>query len=1095
MLYRSEVFKNMKMNVSRFILFAKEKSSAFLLFFLLINTFSSLDASLKPLNQPEKPLVSKDATKKVLFNNLPSVASIIYEHYYDPKRIDPERMLLAALQTLSVKISKLVIELPPSLKIKDMESAESKLKVSSENKKSEPSKTTEFEEIDVNFSETPPAVSNDKENKETLVLKLANKSASFKYEPLTSIWGLIFFLKDILNYVEEEIQTQGITEKSKIGIEKIDLKELETLLINAILQTLDPHSSFYDEKRSGDLKMTSEGNFGGVGFILTIAKDGYLTVISPLDNTPAFKAGIKPNDKIIEIAGRSAVGLGIEQAVDLLRGEPGTSVAITIDRNGTKLEINLTRAIIKVESVFYALLDDNIGYLKIKSFQGKTSEDVKNAILDMKKKSKNKLNGLILSLEGNPGGLLSEAVSLASLFIADGEIVSTKGASESSKQVEVAKGKEIDTNLKIVVLVDEGSASASEIIAAALKYRNRAIVIGKTTFGKGSVQLLFNFPSDNNEVKSDKTRFSDLMNKMLKLTIAEYKVNDESIQTYGVTPDIKTNDVYVSKNNIKLFPDISRREVDLDAHLIAENERKEESSFSIDYLASTNEENENEQKLEINKINVNKLKENFTVKFAYNILKQSNSVQRNKLLEEAKKVALKLASEEESKIIAALKKQKINWTVGEDVPGNKKLSYTIVSNKPVKGGDKLKVVLKVKNTGDKTLYRVNGLTHSDTPLFDNREFLFGKVDPLEEIERSLEIEIPKDVVSRKDYFKVELRDYALSKIDELNVPITIEGLKRPRIAHTIFVDSSKLSVSDKSGAHNEVDLVVWLKNVGEGKSFEPTVLLRNEEGDNLFLKSGRQSVKELLPGQTVALHFPFEVRKNNEHPYIDFEVQIIDREIHDVWRDKVRIELGKLLISDKKTNLFVMPKANNTFLYSTLNDEEKVASLKSSAVLNVLKEREKDYLVKVLDDVVGFIKKTDVQPVNDKNLHKKKNDKTSYELVFNRIPAKIDLKLNEGLGFTKENQSKVFVDLSDAAKVSEVLMYVNGKKVLYKDLASNLNNPQYKFFHTVELIPGINNISVFAKEDDYFGEFGHATIYFDNKNIFTQERKKEAISN
>ncbi len=997
-------------------------------------------------------------SKSLLFNILPKVGLIVNENYVDPKRIDLSKMLVSMLSTAESKISKLVIKLPKSLQ----EIA---------HKQNKNSKSVESVISDSSMSQEPK----EQVEKEFVILEMGNSKTSLEYEAPKSIWGLIFFMRDVLNFIEEQIKKQNVTEKSRGSTEPINLEDLEVSITNAMLETLDPHSFYLDSKRAKELTVTTKGEFGGIGIVISV-KDGFLTVISPVDNTPASLVGVKAKDKIIQIDDTSAINMDLNDAVNMLRGEPGSKVRITVERENAPKPIELTmkRAIIKVDSVNYSLLNNEIGYLRIKAFQGQTGDDVKAAVLAMKKSSKNKLNGLILDVRDNPGGLLREALSISDLFLDGGEVVSTKGALESSKQVEMASKGQIDANLKIVILTNAGSASASEIIAGALKYRDRAIVIGERTFGKGSVQMLFDFEKD----------------ATLKLTVAQYFApEDRVIQTFGIEPDITLNEVHASKlENMSIFPNLSFREADLDAHLLADKFREEKPLFVLKYLMPESK-NEKEN-YSNNKPDVNVLKKDFNVKLSMEILAAAKNPLRAPMLAEAEKVAKKLSLEEEKKIIEALKKHKIDWSVGSEQTKNKNISYKITDNKSVLGGEKLKVSIKIKNTSDKPLYQVHGITASKTPLFDHREFLFGKLDPNQEIERSLEFEIPKDVVSRKDYFSVEIRDNSLTKIKDINVPLDIVGLKRPRLAHMIFLeDANSLDADGKLQVNEDVNLVLWLKNVGEGKAFEPTVLVRNQSGSKLFLKTGREQSKALLPNEETSMRFSFKVTEPTDA--IDFELQIFDSQIRDIWRDKIKLNVSDSKDKTTLANTWLTPSTKSIDLFMLNNNtEEKIASISEGAFLQAIREDDKKYMVKVVDNLIGFVKKTDVKNIAAPKAEQK-NSAGAYLVNYNRFPPKIDLKFADNKGFSRDKKGVVVAEISGPAKVNEVLMYLNGKKVLYKQVEKY--SGQTKITQEIELVPGVNNISLLAREDDYFGQLQNITVFYDDAKESMFVKPKEEI--
>ena len=991
--------------------------------------------------------------QSALFNNLPRVALLVKEQYVDPSRINSDAMLASILEVLELNISKLVISLP-----KPLADALEKSKKGEEARQSEPKSDT----------------------KEQIILDLGGTKKAFDYEPQRSIWGMTFMIRDIFKFVESEAKKQKLSEKYKSGEEPIDWEKIEYAAINAMLSTLDPHSAFLEPKYARDLTLTTKGEFGGVGIVISV-RDGFLTVIAPIDGTPAALAGVKAKDRIVKIDEDSAINMPLEDAVSKLRGLPSSTVRISVQRANTskELDFELKRSIIKVDSVAYALLDNNIGYVRIKAFQGNTASDVQAAILDMKQKSKNKMPGIILDMRDNPGGLLREAVSISDLFLSGGEVVSTQGAQKESRQVEMATPGQIDEKLKIAVLINGGSASASEIVSAAIKYggprennpdEGRGILIGDSpTFGKGSVQMLFDFPSLNT---SEDKNAQLVQPAALKLTIAQYYApQGRIIQTVGVKPDIMLVPVHADKpKEISLFQSSSRREIDLDAHLAADKNREEKSLAQINFLAPPRDEEANEY----GKLNKDKLKSEFAIKVASDFILNSPGPSRKELLAVTDKVKTKLNKLEQKKIVDALKKYHIDWSAGKSLSNKSGLKITLSSNNPVIAGEKLKVSLKAKNISKEPIYQVHGITHSKTDIFDQREFLFGKLNPGQEIERSLEFDIPKDVIARKDLMKVELKDIGQEKISELNIPLSIKGLERPRFAHMVYLDEEK----SKDG--EEYELVVWLKNIGEGKAYEPTVLLRNDSGSKIFLKTGREKGQELLPNEESSMRFSFRVKEPTDKA--EFELQIFDGQMHDVWRDKLSIPVHTHK-SENKNNIISKNKiiSEQVKLYSEPKSEAQVlATLQPGLSCTAVRELPDYYLVKIDNNLTGFVKKSalkDSSQVSDNP----PNKRNLYIVNYERVPSRVDLRFGDSLGWTVNSSGELNAQINNAERVSEVLLYVNGKKVLYKALpkAQAIQN----ISHVINLKPGMNIISLVAREDSSYGQRDSITVFYDDQKL------------
>ena len=306
-------------------------------------------------------------------------------------------------------------------------------------------------------------------------------------------------------------------------VDEVSDKELIEAAINGMLTSLDPHSAYLPDDNFKKMQVQTSGKFGGLGIEVTM-QDGFLKVVSPIDDTPADKVGIQPEDLIVSVDGESIVGVTLTQAVEKLRGEIGSEVTVIIQRAEQEpFEVSLIRDEIKIRSVRHRLYE-NIGYIRITTFSEQTSPGLLKSLEELQAEGETPLQGLILDLRNNPGGLLSEAIKVSDAFLERGEIVSTRGRGETDIQHAYARPGDISDGLPIVVLINSGSASASEIVAGALKDHSRAILMGTRSFGKGSVQTIQPMPGHG----------------AIRLTTARYFTpSGISIQAKGIEPDIE----------------------------------------------------------------------------------------------------------------------------------------------------------------------------------------------------------------------------------------------------------------------------------------------------------------------------------------------------------------------------------------------------------------------------------------------------------------------------------------------------------------------------------------------------------------------------
>ncbi|MDS4042968.1 MAG: S41 family peptidase [Candidatus Competibacter sp.] len=341
-------------------------------------------------------------------------------------------------------------------------------------------------------------------------------------------------------------------------VEPVKDKDLLENAIRGMLSNLDPHSAYLDAEAFQDLQIGTSGEFGGLG-IEVGQEDGFIKVIAPIDDTPAQKAGIRAGDLIIRLDDTSVKGMPLSDAIQRMRGKPNTPITLTIVREGVRkpLKIKLVREIIQVRSVKSRLLEPGFGYLRITQFQAKTAPNLRQSLQELEQQNKGPLRGLVLDLRNNPGGVLNGAVDVADDFLEDGAIVQTKGRGNGSDQSYKATPGDLLKGAPMVVLVNSGSASASEIVAGALQDHRRALVVGERTFGKGSVQTIL--PLGNGTA--------------VKLTTARYYTpNGRSIQAAGIEPDIKLKSLKIGADD-GADPEFIK-ESDLTGHLRNDREDK-----------------------------------------------------------------------------------------------------------------------------------------------------------------------------------------------------------------------------------------------------------------------------------------------------------------------------------------------------------------------------------------------------------------------------------------------------------------------------------------------------------------------------------------
>ena len=367
-------------------------------------------------------------------------------------------------------------------------------------------------------------------------------------------------LEDLRTFTEafHQIRTNYVNEVSD--------QELLEYAINGMLSGLDPHSSYLNKTDYLLLQESTSGEFGGLGLEVTM-ENGFIKVVSPIDDTPAYRAGIQAGDLILKIDNKAVKGLKLDDSIDLMRGKKGSKVSLTIIREGMDkpLDITLKRDVIIIKSVKSRLLEKKYGYLRIAQFQNKTAKDVKTHIEKMLDDTNNQLQGLIIDLRNNPGGILNAAIDISDTFLTEGIIVYTEGRTNESKEEFHATNNALLKDKPIVILINSGSASASEIVAGALQDHNRAVIAGTTSFGKGSVQVILPLPRE----------------RAIKLTTARYYTPlGRSIQAEGIKPDIKIQSAKLTfiKDTLEI------KEANLSKHLKNKNKEKTAKNKESDPL-------------------------------------------------------------------------------------------------------------------------------------------------------------------------------------------------------------------------------------------------------------------------------------------------------------------------------------------------------------------------------------------------------------------------------------------------------------------------------------------------------------------------------
>lgn len=971
------------------------------------------------------------------------VVLLVKEQYVEPGRIQPKEMLRAALDAVEKGVPEVLVE-----------------------------------DVDDN------------------TLKVAIGTAAgieeriFDIHDVTSLWDVSFRLNAIFRFLEPRIATE------------VDKRDVEYAAINGMLSKLDPHSVLLEPRYSQEMKLSTQGEFGGLGIVISI-RDGGLTVISPIDGTPAAKVGIKAQDKIVKIGEESTVNMGLDEAVERLRGKPNTPIVIWMTRKGWEepRRFELIRAVIRVESVSAERVGD-LAYVKLKQFQGHTAEDVLEGIEMARAKGKAPLKGVILDLRNNPGGLLDQAIEVSNLFLKDGVIVVTQeGQATDGRREVMARTRNFRVDLPVVTLVNGGSASASEIVAGALKNRGRGLIVGDVTFGKGSVQQLYDFPDTSS----------------LKLTIGQYLTpGDESIQSVGITPDLLLKPIRAAtKESLNLLPDDNTREQDLDRHLDDARTRKSQPVYELAYLAEEIDQAEAERR-DASSAFV----EDFDISLARKILESispatpPSSAGRDELIRVAKGIVATMTADEEKRIDAALMKLGVNWSKDNLAKGNMPkgaqevgaVEVTVVDNTSVKAGDVWAMTLQAKNTGAVPLHRLRGNTTSTLGYLADREFLFGFIKPGETQRFTVDVKIPKELQGRSDLVRVAIADdnrvYA-----SLDVPVKIEGLDRPRFSYSLFIDDGISKDTNGNGdglmqLGESVALVVGIKNIGAGAAAEPTAHLKNLGGAEVFIDVGRQRLDPLAPGASGVARFLFKAQSPAEgaaSTQIALRLHVFDAVLGDYLVEKLTFPLRPATGRTAKVQGTVEASVSLPVLAAA--DPTSAVLARASPGARLEKVGEANGFVRVrlggeaaAGNLYGYIAQGGVSPTKTKPTFGATGEATGLSLVYGRDPPTITFASADGSAIADAvtvggDTFALSARIKDDGRVSDAYVFIGDQKIFYQRLDSK-GPTDVVLRHTVKLEPGANVITVVAREDDEFAQREVLTVFSTRGDPFAKKKSR-----
>ncbi|HUM12274.1 MAG TPA: MXAN_5808 family serine peptidase [Myxococcaceae bacterium] len=1000
-----------------------------------------------------------DLSALKIFNK---VVIYVKDAYVDPKRINPREMMVAALEQVERTVPDVMVEAD--------------------------------------------------KDRQKLHLNVNGKTRDFDISHVDSLWKMSFQMKDVFEFIGTNLRASE------------DTRDVEYAAVNGMLSTLDPHSVLLKPEYYREMRLTTKGEFGGLGFVIQM-KESNLTVVRVLAKTPASRAGIKKDDQIKKIGEESTVNMDLNEAVSKLRGPVDSRVTITVERKGLDkpMVLTLARATISIESVQSKLLAGNVGYIRLKNFQGNTTRDMQTALgkLQSDAEASGGLKGLVLDLRGNPGGLLEQAIQVSDLFLSQGTIVTTVSLSERQREEKRAHADDGDNRYPLAVLVNPGSASASEIVAGALKNLNRAVIIGQQTFGKGSVQVLYEFGSPSGNPNDESA---------LKLTIAKYLTpGDVSIQEVGIEPDIELVPTRVTADRVNVFaPRKTLGEADLEHHFgnsannPAATKReevlgKEKPFVSIRYLKEDAKQKDaaaRQQKVEEGKdpklsrsdkpsdkllkpegkkkdaphpadADPNKLdedlydqldaeaqdevKEDFEVLFARDFVLKEPYVLRDRMLQSGKGYLQERGTQETERINTAIAALGVDWTPGP-TPKVPQLLATLRPGpeKRLAPGDSFDLEVTVENKGIEPLSRIRAWTESEDPLLDRREFLFGTLKPGEKRTWKAPVKVPKDMFSRRDDVTVKFLDDQGPLPQELVAEVNFGELSRPAFAldWQVVDDCAQCNGDGVAQRGESVTLLVDVTNQGTGKALDAVGSIKNAADQNVFIEKGRFHLGEIAPGETKTARFQLEVKKGYVGDSFPLKLAIIDEPLEEFSAERLNLPLADhpFTVEARKGNVRV--EAGAPVLAGPDDRAPVMARVKKAGVLPVLARVNGLTKVETEKGRFGFLRGADT--------HEARNAKAAapeLAAVPYREPPQIALQVDQSQGgvVAPSDRFTLAGTVTEPKGLLDMYVLVNDQKVFFRTSDSPKNEPtKLKFSADFPLKEGANSVIVVARQTQDF---------------------------
>ena len=951
----------------------------------------------------------------------------VSKYYVEPIRVDPSAMTMAGLEALEAVIPEVLVQSAGSGKVK--------VRVG----------TTEREfEADAN-----------------------------------ALWAVGPQVREVFAFVNDHAQLSADEQR-----------EAEYAIVEGVLSTLDPHTNLLRPDAYEDMRTSTAGHFGGLGIEVGI-REGEITVIRVLPGNPAAKAGMQAGDRIVQIDDESTVTMTLNEAVGLMRGPEGSKINIYVRREGLEKpkKFVIERALIKLDSVVGEILpgkdaqgnDVKIGLVQIsRNFAKTTGDELRAQLMEFEKVG---VAGIVLDMRDNPGGLLDAAVDVADAFVDSGTIVATVGES-SPRDESKANANYQFADVPLVVLVDQGSASATEIVAGALRNLDRAVIVGRRTFGKGSVQVLHDRRVSDTELA-------------LKLTVAQYLTpGDVSIQSVGVSPDLETIPVYVGNEYLAYYGrkrfDLVREE-SLSSHLeSAKTQAQAITAGPLYFLQQGSvadgfggpEAVERVELEENGDKRVQMLLQDPELRMARDLVIWAPSSRRSDILAKLPQFMQDQAKIEEARIARSLASQDVDWSSGP-APGAgssaalKVQLSTDKSGNVIRGGDHGVLTVEVTNTGTAPAYQVRAISDSDYSYFDERELMFGKIEPGQTKKATLKLSVAAHELSRTDridFHVLSQHGAALAPDSKTSIDVAAEAIPRPAFAYgyQVIDDPARVRGSSSISGNGDgllqvgerVHLRVWVQNSGPGAAQDARVQLRNGSGDAVFLHEGRGKIGELAIGASGFVDLDFEVQKSTRE--VDLQLTVNDNKIGEYVTEEIVFPISPALKFDAQSQAVSVAGSGTVDLYAAPHaDAPRLATAATGQRFASLGSADGWHKLEIGKDQIAYARASDLE-VGGSAPRKPGKVAAVYavsppKIALTNVPRQTDATTItvSGVATDSEQVRDLYVTVYNPSRN----LFGSAEKVFY-EASADPRTGRLEFSAEVPLQPGNNIIDVYAREND-----------------------------